>query len=339
MPRAHCISTLLACLPLLACGDTGGSMADASIDATGFALPEHFELHGHRGAQGLSPENTLPAFEKALDVRVTTLEFDTHPTADGQVVIWHDRRIDASKCRVDPSADAPLPPDPDALPGGDDALSLANLTLDQLHKYRCDRNPEPVRLPDQDDGPTPLAGDDFRVITLDELLDFVEQYATSDMKTPEQRAHALEVRFNIENKRSADLPGDPFDGQNPGQFEEALVEVIIRRQIRQRTTLQCFNHELLWAMGSLLPDVGLVALEQVPSDPFALAANGATVWTPLYLTLREQHIVDAHQAGLRIIPYVVNTEAEMEFYVRLGVDGLITDRPDIGMALLERLSP
>ena len=46
-----------------------------------------FDLQGHRGARGLAPENTLPAFERALAIGVTTLELDVAITRDGVLVI------------------------------------------------------------------------------------------------------------------------------------------------------------------------------------------------------------------------------------------------------------
>lgn len=45
-----------------------------------------FDLQDHRGARGLAPEHTLPAFERALEIGVTTLELDVGVTADGVVV-------------------------------------------------------------------------------------------------------------------------------------------------------------------------------------------------------------------------------------------------------------
>src|SRR6185503_16648952 len=64
------------------------------------ALPAHsFDLQGHRGARGLAPENTLPAFERALALGVTTLELDTSITSDGVVVIHHDSTLNPDTTR------------------------------------------------------------------------------------------------------------------------------------------------------------------------------------------------------------------------------------------------
>src|SRR5262249_13125336 len=101
-----------------------------------------FDLQGHRGARGLRPENTLPSFEAAFDQRVPTVETDLHLTRDGVVVLCHAPVPDGRTLR-------PAPP-----PGS--AVSALNLA--QLRAYRADRNPDPARFPDQDAGPTPLAG-------------------------------------------------------------------------------------------------------------------------------------------------------------------------------------
>ena len=58
-----------------------------------------FDLQGHRGARGLAPENTLAAFERALEIGVTTLETDVHLSADGILVLSHDPRINADLAR------------------------------------------------------------------------------------------------------------------------------------------------------------------------------------------------------------------------------------------------
>ena len=61
----------------------------------------HFDLQGHRGARGLAPENTLPAFAKALEVGVATLELDTGITRDGVVVVGHDSAPNPDIARLD----------------------------------------------------------------------------------------------------------------------------------------------------------------------------------------------------------------------------------------------
>jgi len=300
-----------------------------------------FDVEGHRGARGLRPENTLPAFETALDLGVTTLELDLHYSADGVVVIWHDDRIPKDKCRVDPAAAAPLPPDPESGSVSDADLMISHLTLSQLQKYRCDRNPDVKRFPEQKNGPTTLAGDDYTLISLERLFDFVESYGQSPQKTSVQQMTAKRIQFNIETKRKPSNPeaiNDGFDGVNPGPFERAIVTLVEARNLVERVIVQSFDQRSLWALHALNPDVRLAAL----SADFVGAAQlqdfaerGAAIWSPNHTTLTAQRINQAHAAGLRVIPWTVNDLNVLGRLVELGVDGVITDRPDLILMALE----
>src|SRR5437588_5716231 len=99
-----------------------------------------FDLQGHRGARRLKPQNTLPAFEAAFDLGVSSVETDVHLTADRVPVLFHDRVVPGAPDR---EWSGPTP--------------VSGLTLAQLRTFRADRNADPVRFPDQDPGVTPLA--------------------------------------------------------------------------------------------------------------------------------------------------------------------------------------
>ena len=188
-------------------------------------LPDGFDIQGHRGARGLKPENTLPAFETALDLGVMTLELDLHFTADQEVVVWHDDKIDKDKCGLGPDSGIDTK-DPDSTIKWGSELMISQLTLEQVQAYRCDRNPDPGRFPEQENGATNLAGNDYRIIALSELFDFVDQYGASEQKSDWQREGANKVLFNIETKRQPDSPkaiNDGFDGVNPGPFELEIL--------------------------------------------------------------------------------------------------------------------
>src|SRR6516162_9038835 len=104
-------------------------------------MPAPFDLQGHRGARGLKPENTLPGFEAALDVGVTSLETDIHLTRDQVPVLFHDAEIGEKICSRPADCGAPM---------GEVRPLVRSLTLEQLRGYRADRNPEPERFPLQD---------------------------------------------------------------------------------------------------------------------------------------------------------------------------------------------
>ena len=322
----------LALLLLEACGASGGD----GLPPT--PIVADFDVQGHRGARGLSPENTLPAFETALDLGVTTLELDLHFSADGQIVVWHDPVVGPDKCRLRDNAPSTIP-DPDD-PRTHAERAVAALTSDQLQWFYCDRNPSEGDFPEQVAEATELAGDDYRVVTLVELFEFVEKYRDSAVKSETQRATAATIRFNVETKRRPDDPatiGDGFDGITPGPFELALVDLISRFGLEDRVIAQSFDHRSLWAVHSIAPDLSLAALTPDRfTDLETLAGNGASIWSPRYTSLRSQDIEDAHRLGLEVIPWTVNDPADFADMISMDVDGIITDRPDLLLAHLGR---
>lgn len=332
--------------------------ASAERDAHPMVVPLDFEVHGHRGARGLRPENTLPAFEAALDLQVTALELDLHFTRDRKVVVWHDPFVTPEFCgppkaSAGPAAGAPpiaatdpgkirLTPDdvplaPEGFPPLHPSLAIRNQSAAQLRPLRCDRNAEPMKFLDQKPIPGPLSGDDWGIVTLEELVDFVAKYAASDTKSPEQRANAAKVVFNIETKRWPNHPsfiGDGFDGEEPGPFEREVVRVLRSRDLLGRAMVQSFDHRSLWAIRKLEPELVVAVLERERGpEPLAkFAENGAKAWSPRHSVLTPELVAEAKAAGLLVVPWTVNEAFQMSEMRRLGVDGLITDRPD----LLER---
>jgi glycerophosphoryl diester phosphodiesterase len=279
-----------------------------------------FDLQGHRGARGRRPENTLPAFEYALDVGVTTLELDLHLTKDGVVVVIHDDVV-GKNCHLEGENSPPVP-----------APQISHLTLAEVKQYRCDLNPDPGRFPDQVAEAMPLAGEDYAIPTLEEVFQFARTYADSELKTESQRQKAAEVRFNIETKRKPDHPeaiGDDFDGQKPGLFEERIVELVEEFSLADRVTIQSFDHRSIDVIPQLNPEIETVALTSGPDDPGRIAAEtSASIWSPDYRTLTAEKLAAAHEAGLLVVPWTVDEPGDMEKLIELGVDGLITDYPD-----------
>ncbi len=311
---------------------TTSTIAEAPVDPMA-----PLDVQGHRGARGLKPENTLPAFEAALDLGVSTLELDLHFTADGEVVVWHDATIDREKCGLAAGAPDDVP-DPDDVLVPDGGRMIASLDLAQLRGYRCDRNPSPATYPDQDADPTTLAGDDYGIVTLAELFDFVAAYASDPAKTEQQRDTAAQVAFNVETKRKPNAPetiGDGFDGETAGPFELAILADVGERGLTDRVVIQSFDHRSLWAVHAEDPSIRLAALSvRDPVDAADLASRGAAIWSPNLDAVNRDSLDAAHDAGLEVIPWTVNDRTDMIGLIELGVDGLITDRPDILLDLL-----
>ncbi len=304
-----------------------------------------FDLQGHRGARGLKPENTLPGFEAALDLGVSTIETDVHLTRDGVPLIVHDAVVSGRLFRRLPHAAVPEP---------SDQLRVSSLTLDQCRGYAADRNPDPARFPGQDAAVTPLADlfgrqeglNPYTPPSLAELFRFVSAYAgelgRQAGKSAVQQARAREVRLDLELKRVPFFPeaiGDPFDGQAPGLLEQRVVEAIRAADMVDRTTVRSFDHRAVRAVRRLETGLtGAVLIEgTAPCAPADLARQAeASVYCPGLWFLDEALVREAHAAGVRVVPWTVNRAEEWRRLLDWGVDGITTDFPDQLVEFLTR---
>ncbi|MBK8901247.1 MAG: hypothetical protein IPM53_08695 [Anaerolineaceae bacterium] len=333
---------LLLPLFVLACGAASQTEQPETMasDATALTfigtanLPPGFDAEGHRGARGLLPENTLPAFEAALDLGVTTLELDLHFTQDGEVVVWHDPIIDDTKCYLpDDPADANAPDLRNPLR----RIFISQQPLSVVQSFRCDLNPDSGRFPEQTAVSTPLAGSSYHIVTLAELFDFVAQYANSELKTETQRRNAASVQFNIETKRDPDHPeyiDDGFTGGEAGPFERAILEVVNGRSLTNRVIIQSFDHRSLRTIREIDTNIRLAALTtggEAKLDVYA--AYQFNIWSPNQRDVTAELVNKAHDEGLLVIPWTVNETAEMRQLIDWGVDGIISDYPDRLLAL------
>lgn len=288
-----------------------------------------FDLQGHRGARGLAPENTLPAFHMALGLGVTTLETDLAVTKDGVVVLSHEPRLNPDLTRG-----------PDgrwvAAPG----VPIQSLGLADLKRYDIGRlNPASkyaASFPEQ----KPADGE--RYPTLAEL------YA---MAGPE-------VRFNIETKID---PAKPDETPDPARFTRLAVDAIRAAKATERTTLQSFDWRTLLEARRIAPEIrtacltiesngmdtvrraapqpspwlgGLDLTAEGGSVPRLARSAGCAVWSPFWRNVTADNVKEAHGLGLKVLPWTVNAPADMAAMIDLGVDGLITDYPDRALPVL-----
>lgn len=299
--------------------------------AQSLTLPDGFDIQGHRGARGLKPENTLPAFETALDLGVNTLEMDLHYTADDHVVVWHDPEINLVHCDL-PEDNAIELPQSNSLIFESNSLQIRDLTLEQVQAFTCN-GVDNDRFPEQENSATRLAGENYRIQTLDAVFAFVAAYAVSETKTAEQRENAATVHFNIESKRDANdaaVIDDGFDGEHIAPFEQTIMIIAAEYDVVERITLQSFDHRVLWAVKAAYPDVQIAVLTNRQRPQFDIyAEHGTEIWSPNYTQITETDIVHAHENEILIIPWTINDADDMRKLIAWGVDGIITDRPDI----------
>jgi glycerophosphoryl diester phosphodiesterase len=302
------------------------------------------ELQAHRGARFRQPENTLPAFEAALDLGVTSLETDVHLTADRVPILSHDPALGPRLCQ--------------ALPGAPQAVEhqplLCTLSVAQLRHYRVVSSSPAELFPRQPITVPPLAAafaaqegwDPYVLPTLDDLIRFLQAYAgpagQRAGKTPEQQQRAARVRLDLELKRVPFRPewlGDDYCGQGPGDLERQVVACLRRQQFVARCRVRSFDHRAVAAIRQLEPalETAVLLAGAAPQDTAALVrAAGASVYCPEFTFLDALQVAQLHAQGLRVLPWTVNEERDAERLLSWGVDGITTDFPERLQALWRR---
>ncbi len=293
------------------------------------------DIQGHRGARGLLPENTLPAFARALSIGVTTLELDCAITRDGVVVVSHDSTLNPEITRDAGNATEGRWITRDDWP-------ITQLTFDELQRF--------------DVGRIDPASEYAKRFPQQQAIDGTRMPKLEDVFALARRAGNTHVRFNIETKIS---PLRPERTAAPAAFAVALIKVIKNNKLQQYAAVQSFDWRTLAVVQSDAPEIKTVYLSaQQPfmdnilahekSSPWNAglhvsqfndsvprmisAAAGATtsaIWSPCSNDVDAASVNEAHALGLQVVVWTVNTEADMQKMIALGVDGIISDYPDV----------
>lgn len=279
-------------------------------------------LFGHRGARGLAPENTLAGFRIARQCGVTGVEFDVGLTADGVAIVHHDPRLN-----------------PDIARGaigewvGTDAPLLLEATLAQLETFDVGRlrhgSEYAARYPEQQ------PEDGAKIPTLDAAL---AELAGLDL--------LIEVKT---------MPDRRADTAAPRAMAEAVIGALRRAGALQRAVLFAFDWAVLREAQALEPTLrrccltapdtlaeGRLWLDGADLAAFggkiarAVAATGALAWAPFHAALEDADVREAQALGLLVLTWTVNTAEALDRVIGLGVDGIISDRPDLARLAIER---
>ncbi len=310
-----------------------------------------FDLQAHRGGMALTVENTLPAFGAALDLGVSTLEFDVQITADGHAVVAHDRDPSPVTCLDTGPA---FPGDP-AFPYVEPATHIRDLTLAQVRTI----DGGSLRHPDF---PGQRLAPGARIPLLSEVLDLVRERG------------AGAVRLSIELKVEAATPEQTAPRE---EFVQVVVAGVRAAGMVERTSIQSFDWGTLMRVREVEPGLPIVALtngarflepggegrspwlggldiddftgslqERYVAAAHSFGADAVspvhgdpqrrTVDDPDYLPFTTAELVDAaHAAGMQVVPWTVDHPSTLRALIKLGVDGVITNRPDMARAVLD----
>ena len=314
-----CTRTRLLVLALLITAGSGAAALD---------------LQGHRGARGLAPENTIAGFAHAMAIGVTTLELDIAITKDDVLVISHDPALN-----------------PDITRGPDgrflDARGplIRQLAFDELQRYDVGRlkpgTDYAKRYPQQ------VAVDGARIPRLADLFALV------------RKSGHTELRLAIETKVT---PTAPEETVAPDAFARAAVAAIRDAGMASRSTILSFDWRTLAVVQRQAPEIATVYLsaqqqwlDNIAADkpggsawtagiqykehgsvPKMIKAAGGRIWSSFFGDLDAAKVREAQSLGIQVLAWTVNAPRDIERMLDLGVDGIVSDRPDLVREAMQR---
>src|SRR3984957_6920698 len=285
-----------------------------------------FDIEAHRGGRALFPENTLASFANALSMGVDTLELDIGVSSDGAIVVSHERGLNPDLARA---ADGVYV----APPG----IPFIRLRLQEIKKYDVGQirsgGAYAAQFPDQRAVPgTPIP-------TLKEVLELVRKSGDGH------------VRLNIETKID---PNHPDESPDPERFVTLLLDLLQAEKFSDRVMVQSFDWRTLRLVQKLAPAIPTVYLSQQKGSgatifldrasdwtagfnpgafgkslPQTIKAAGGAIWSPFFGDVDLALISEAHRLGLAVVVWTVNKPEDMARMIDIGVDGIISDHPDL----------
>ena len=285
-----------------------------------------FDIEAHRGGRALFPENTLSSFANALTMGVDTLELDIGVTRDGALVVSHERGLNPDLARG-----------PDGVYVAPPGVPFVGLTLAEVKKYDVGvlrpGSAYGAQFPDQHAVPgTPIP-------TLKEVLDLV------------RRSGDGHVRLNIETKID---PNHPDESPDPARFVSLLLDLLQAEKFSDRVTVQSFDWRTLLLVQKQAPAIptdyltlqkgreptvftdkasewtaGFNPADHGGSIPAAIKAAGGAIWSPYFGDVNAALISESHGLGLKVVVWTVNKPDDIARMINIGVDGVISDHPDL----------
>ncbi|CUH96679.1 putative secreted protein [Propionispora sp. 2/2-37] len=306
-------------------------------------LPQIFDLEAHRGGRDARPENTLISFAYAMELGVTTLEMDMQMTRDGRIVISHNSSMNKHLAKG---------PDGKYVESG--KYDIRTMTLAQVKQFDLGTMNPAAGDYYESHGKTQIAVPGTKMPTLEEVFELAAAYGND------------KVMFNIETKSYPDPAfAEAKNNPAPAVFAKKVYEIVKKYHMENRVMVQSFDWRTLKEINKLDPKITLVALTcEQPSwgrdsvcrqvgepgaspwmagldiDDFkgdyvkAAKAIGADVVSPYWEELSNELVSEAHELGMKVVPWTVNSPDKMNMLIDMGVDGLITDKPWILRELL-----
>ncbi len=303
-----------------------------------------FDLEAHRGGRDVRPENTLYSYAYAIELGATSIECDMQLTKDGQIVMNHNPILNSDITR-----------DENGNYIENNKYDIRLMTVDELKKFDVGvMDPNCGEYYDLH-GKTQFTYD-AKIPTLEELMQLIQSYGDKN------------IVLNIETKSYPDPASAGYkNNADPKKFVEVFNNIVKKYDMEDRVVLQSFDWQTLIEMKKLNPNISTSALwQEQPSwgrdseslrryekkkspwlggldikdyqgNPVKAAhAIGADIISPYYTEISKQDVDEAHSLGMKVVPWTVNNEKDMNMLLDMGVDGIISDKPWLLKQVLEK---
>lgn len=303
-----------------------------------------FDLEAHRGGRDVRPENTLYSYAYAIELGATSIECDMQLTKDGQIVMSHNPILNSDITR-----------DENGNYIENNKYDIRLMTVDELKKFDVGvMDPNCGEYYDLH-GKTQFTYD-AKIPTLEELMQLIQSYGDKN------------IVLNIETKSYPDPASAGYkNNADPKKFVEVFNNIVKKYDMEDRVVLQSFDWQTLIEMKKLNPNISTSALwQEQPSrgrdseslrryekkkspwlggldikdyqgNPVKAAhAIGADIISPYYTEISKQDVDEAHFLGMKVVPWTVNNEKDMNMLLDMGVDGIISDKPWLLKQVLEK---
>jgi glycerophosphoryl diester phosphodiesterase len=269
---------------------------------------DSFDKQGHRGCRGLMPENTIAAMINAIGLGVTTLEMDVCISKDNKVFLSHEPFF---------NHEITTKPDGGFIPDNEErSFNMFRMNYEDIIKYDVGMKPHP-HFPQQQKTKAvkPL---------LSELFKIVKEYMMT--------ARRPFPFYNIETKT---IPiGDDIYHPKPAKFVELLMSVIKENQMEEQVIIQSFDFRTLQYLHQHYLNIKTAMLIEASSkSSFRKQIKDLgfvpTIYSPESTLVIADLVKECHDLNMKIIPWTVNDKKEIERFKKMGVDGIITDYPNL----------
>lgn len=259
------------------------------------------KIYGHRGASDYAPENSMEAFKLAYEMKACGIEFDVQLTKDNKIVVIHDETIDRTS---------------------NGKGNVSDFTLKELRSFdfncknrKYQKSYQNLKTNQETNSETNPETKIFENIKIPLLSEVLEQFKNKDFL------------FNIELKNNI---------INYENLEEKTLSLIKEFDFLEKTIFSSFSHKSMCKMKEFAPSANIAFLYStgIMDEISYLDKYNISIANPVsFLCNTKEKIDEFHMANKSVNVWTVNQGSLIREFCDFGIDGIITNRPDLGVEI------